>query len=297
MPLFFAFSDESGKYKKERSEKFISKNPYYCRATVLLEAGEWRRLRENFDRLKKDMLGIDRRIEVKWSYIWSLYKHFQKGERVPAHKPYFSLRHHSLDTLVEFIRHVLQDLAECPSSRISLTVTFNEQERTKAVESAEIVALHLRHSLDTVEKEMKNLGGSLCVLFFNPEEPRMEKQLRKAFMEISGRDFPRQYPHLKDSYNFELSPQSFGSHLADFCAGVFNGCLRLYPQSIDLFRHQIWPIIMNKKNRVLGYGISEIPKNQKNRAFLKKTLKRIFDARDRDYRVSLEERLRSKGRD
>jgi len=26
MPVFFAFSDESGKYKKERSNKLISKN-------------------------------------------------------------------------------------------------------------------------------------------------------------------------------------------------------------------------------------------------------------------------------
>ena len=48
MPVFFAFSDESGKYKKERTDKFILKNPYYCRSVVLLEAGDWIKLKDEF---------------------------------------------------------------------------------------------------------------------------------------------------------------------------------------------------------------------------------------------------------
>ena len=294
MPVFFAFSDESGKYKKERTEKFISKNPFYCRATVLMETGEWKRLRNEFCRLKKELLDIDSSREVKWSYIWSLYRHFQKRETIPSHKPYFFLRQHCLDALVEFIRRILQNLSECKSCRIFLTVTFNEKERTEPVASEEIVKQHLRKSLDTVEKEMKNIKDSLCILFFNPEEPRMEKQLRKAFMEIADKDFPRKYPHLKDSLNFELSSQSFGGQVADYCAGVFNGCLRFYPQSIDLFRHQIWPKIIKRKKKVFGYGITEIPRNPRNRTYLKEMLEKIFEAREKDYRVSLEERLRSK---
>ena len=45
-----------------------------------------------------------------------------------------------------------------------------------------------------------------------------------------------------------ITCQSFGGQEADYCAGVLNGCLRLYPQSIDLFRHQIWPKILKEKN-------------------------------------------------
>lgn len=53
MSVFFAFSDESGKYKKERTDKFISKNPFYCRSAVLLEAQDWIQLKDEFHRLKK----------------------------------------------------------------------------------------------------------------------------------------------------------------------------------------------------------------------------------------------------
>ena len=58
MPVFFAFSDESGKYKKERTDKFILKNPYYYRSVVLLEAGGWIKLKDEFYRLKKILENI-----------------------------------------------------------------------------------------------------------------------------------------------------------------------------------------------------------------------------------------------
>ena len=294
MPVFFAFSDESGKYKEERTEKFISKNPYYCRATVIMDAGEWTRLQEDFVLLKKDLLGMDLRQDIKWSYIWSLYKHFQKGERIPSTKPYFSLRSHSLDTLVEFIRRTLQLLSVCKTSRILFTVTFNQKERTKPVKIEEIIKQHLKNTLDKTESEMKKIKESLCIFFFSPEEPRVEKYLKRAFLKISGQNFSRQYPHLKDSLNFELSSQSFGSQLADYCAGVFNGCLRLYPQSIDLFRHQLWPKIIKDNNQVLGQGIKEIPANAKNRIYLQNVLEEIFATKKKNYRVSLEQRLHGK---
>ena len=294
MPVFFAFSDESGKYKKERSEKFITKNPYYCRATVIVEADEWTRLQEDFALLKKDLLHMDSGQDIKWSYIWSLYKHFQKGEKIPSNKPYFPLRGHSLDTLVEFIRQTLQLLSACENSRLLFTVTFNQRKRTNPVETEEIIQQHLKYALDKAENEMRKIKRSLCIFFFSPEEPRVEKYLKKAFLRIAGKNFSRQYPHLKDSLNFELSSQSFGGQLADYCAGVFNGCLRLFPQSIDLFRHELWPKIIKDKNQVLGQGIKEIPANAKNRTYLQNVLEEIFATEMKDYRVSLEERLHGK---
>lgn len=294
MPIFFAFSDESGKYKKERSEKFISKNPYYCRATVIMEAGEWTRLQEDFALLKKDLLSIDSGQDIKWSYIWSLYKHSQKGEKIPSNKPYFSLRLHSLDTLIEFIRQTLQLLSACENCRLLFTVTFNQRKRTNPVETEEIIQQHLKHALDKVENEMRKIERSICIFFFSPEEPQVEKYLKKAFFKIAGKNFSRRYPHLKDSINFELSSQSFGGQLADYCAGVFNGCLRLYPQSIDLFRHELWPKIIKGKNQVLGQGIKEIPANTQNRTYLRDVLEKIFATEMKDYRVSLEQRLHGK---
>ncbi len=294
MPVFFAFSDESGKYKKERADKFISKNPYYCRSVVFLEANEWIKLRNEFNRLKKGFLNVDAHQEVKWSYIWSLYKHFQKKEKIPAKKPYYSLRHHSLDRLVDFIRRALRLLQESESCRILLTLTFNERQKTQPLELKTIIRQHLKHALDLAEKEMAKVAQSICVFFLSPEEPRLERLLKGAFIEIYG-DIPSQkYLHIKDSLNFDVSPHSFGSQMADYCAGVFNGCCRLYPQSIDLFRHQIWPKILTHKNQVAGYGITEIPKNLKNRARLEEILKKVFATGEKDYRISIQERLKSK---
>ena len=292
MPIFFTFSDESGKYKKERTDKFISKNPYYCRSAVLLEAQDWIKLRDKFFRLKKDFLFIKPQQEVKWSYIWSLFKHHQKAEKIPQNKPYYSLRNFSLDKLIEFIRRILQLLNECQSCRIALTVTFNDRQKTEPLEMKEITKLHMIHVLDIAEKEMRKIPESLCVFFLNREEPAVERCLKEAFSEIYYEVFPQKYSHIKDSLNFEYFPQSFGSQLADYYAGVFNGCCRLYPQSTDLFRYQIWPKIIKKKNEALGYGITEIPKNPKNRACLKEIIDNIFAVKEKDYRISLDAKLK-----
>jgi len=293
MPVFFAFSDESGKYKKERTDKFISKNPFYCRSAVLLEAHDWIRLREEFYLLKKDLLNIDQRQEVKWSYVWSLYKHRQKREKVSEKRPYFPLRNHSLDSLIEFIRRILQLLKESKSSHITLTLTFNDRQKTEPLEIKNIIKYHLRHLLEMAEQEMRKIPDSVCVFFLNPEEPRLEKNLKEAFSEIHREGLSQKYLHIKDSLNFEVSSQSFGSQLADYCAGVFNGCCRLYPQSMDLFRHQLWPKIIKKRDKALGYGIKEIPGNSKSRASLERILKKAFAARSKDLQISLEERLKS----
>lgn len=293
MPVFFAFSDESGKYKRERSDKFILKNPFYCRSAVLLEAQDWLKLKKEFFLLKKRLLNLGYEQEVKWSYIWSLYRHFQKKEGIPREKPYFHLRLHPLDSLMEFIRQALELLKGCPSCRVCFTVTFNERQRTKPLEIKKIITLHMSHILALTEKEMEKIPDSYCVFFLNREDPTAEKNLKDTFSEIFEEAFPQKYPQVKDSLNFEFFPQSFGSQLADYYAGVMNGCLRLYPQSIDLFRHQVWPKIVKENEQALGSGIREIPENKKNRAFLKGTLERIFEAEEKEYRVSLEERLKS----
>ena len=292
MPVYFAFSDESGKYKKERTDKFISKNPFYCRAAVLLEAQDWIRLNAEFHGLKKRILRVNPQQEVKWSYIWSLFKHFQKKEGVPKNKPYFAFRNHSLDTLVNFIRRTLQLLDECPSSRIIFTLTFNERTKTKPLEIKEILKLHINHSLKVLEEEIRRIPESVCVLFLNREEPAQEKRLKEALSEIYKEGHRPRFPHIKDSLDFEYFTQSFGSQLADYYAGVFNGCCRLYPQSIDLFRHQVWPRIIRKQDDVLGSGITELPESEKNRAFLKGLLAKAFEAPEKDYRISLDKQLK-----
>jgi hypothetical protein len=221
-----------------------------------------------------------------------LFKHFQKKEDVPQHKPYFSLRNHSLDKLVEFIRRTLRLLNECPSCRVILTLTFNERQKTRPVEMREILKLHMSHILSVIEEEMNKIRESVCVVFLNREEPAVERRLKDALTEIYRKDHQSRLPHIKDSLDFEYFTQSFGGQLADYYAGIFNGCCRLFPQSIDLFRHQVWPKIVKKKDEVLGCGITEIPEDAQNRASLKGIIDKVFETQEKDYRISLESKLK-----
>ncbi|MFQ6070451.1 MAG: DUF3800 domain-containing protein [Candidatus Aminicenantales bacterium] len=294
MPVFFLFSDAAGKYKKERSDKFISKNPFFCRASLIIEAGDWMRLREEFVRLKKKFLSLKDTEDVKWSYIWSLYKHRQKGERIRENKPYYHLRSHSLDRLVEFVCKALQLIGECESTKLIFTVTFNQKGKTESFDLMAMNMMHLRQIMDMAEYEMRKIPPSTCIFSFNPEESKVESILKASFLDIIQEKSSKKYKHIKESLCFEPFSHSFASQMADYCAGVFNGSLRLYPQSVDLFRHQLWPRILRRKSRVLGYGITEIPRSPKTRAELERIIKTIFGKKEEDYKVSAEKRLKSR---
>ena len=48
METYFAFSDECGKYKKEKSESFLTSNPYYVRSALIIKAKDWKSLNADF---------------------------------------------------------------------------------------------------------------------------------------------------------------------------------------------------------------------------------------------------------
>ena len=77
MSVFFVFSDEAGQYQRDINDKFLRAHPYYCRAAITLDSIDWIRLKPKFYELKKDLLNLEIQQEIKWSYIWSLYKHHQ----------------------------------------------------------------------------------------------------------------------------------------------------------------------------------------------------------------------------
>lgn len=75
MAVFFVFSDEAGQYQRERTDRFLRAHPFYCRAAVIMDSVEWIRLKPQFYEIKKCLLNLEVQQEIKWSYIWSLYKH------------------------------------------------------------------------------------------------------------------------------------------------------------------------------------------------------------------------------
>jgi hypothetical protein len=74
MAIYFASSDESGSFRREMSKRYIRPHPYYVRATVITLASDWKKLRNELTSLRQQFR-IPNNVEVKWSHIWSIWKH------------------------------------------------------------------------------------------------------------------------------------------------------------------------------------------------------------------------------
>jgi len=268
MSVFFVFSDEAGQYQRKRTDRFLRAHPYYCRATIIIDAADWIRLRPEFYKLKKDLLNLEVQQEIKWSYIWSLYKHRKNKEKISKKKPYYFLRNHNPDDLLEFVKEALNLLKTCDSCHIIYTVTINDRAKTPRILQQNIIRMHLQDIMQRVEMQIQTIPNSIGILFFDPVNSKTDKYIREAYQTIYQQgDFIKDYSHIKDSIAFELSHHSFGVQLADYCAGILDGCLKNYEKSIELFKNQIWDKIRSHNGDVWGYGILEIPKREENREY------------------------------
>jgi len=103
MSTFFVFSDEAGEYRRDRTDKFIQINPDYCKASIITDAADWKWLRDELCDLKESILKIAPDKEVKWSYLWSLYKSRKNKTPISQDKPYYFLRNHPDALLKKYV--------------------------------------------------------------------------------------------------------------------------------------------------------------------------------------------------
>lgn len=88
--------------------------------------------------------------------------------------------------------------------------------------------------------------------------------------------FIEKYQHIKDSISFELSHHSFGIQMADYAAGIFNGTLRGFNNSEELFsKYLIGLIRRSEEGKIFGYGICEVPKDPVIRSALQSKLTQL----------------------
>ena len=88
--------------------------------------------------------------------------------------------------------------------------------------------------------------------------------------------FIEKYKHIKDSCSFELSHHSFGIQIADYAAGIFNGSLRGFNTSLELFNRYLSGLIRrSEEGKVFGYGIREVPKDAAVRSMLESKLPQL----------------------
>ena len=67
--------------------------------------------------------------------------------------------------------------------------------------------------------------------------------------------------------------------MTDYLAGCFNGFMRGFPTSREIFKNIIYPLLRRKDkyHDSLGWGIIEIPRDDKLREELRKKLNRILE--------------------
>ena len=280
MATYFVFSDESGEYRANPTDSFCKRRPYYVRSAVILSVEDWALLRGKYIELKGEYnLPIDK--EIKWSYLWSLTKHYSNQELIPTDKSYHFLKDYKLSTLYDFVTESCGLSSECSFCRIVLTVTPNEA--TNAWSKSSIYKWHLQEIMQRIEMEIQHKQDNLAIIFFDATDRDVDRLIREAYSSIYFQsDFIEKYSHIKDSISLELSHHSFGIQIADYTSGSFNGFLRDYEFSTRLFHSHLYGLLRRElgTNEILGFGIREVPRNKQFRSQLENKLTSLLPSID-----------------
>jgi len=271
---YFAFSDESGEYKQNRSEKFIKSSPYYIRATLLILASDWKELNTKF-RNNKEKFNLPLEKEIKWSYIWPLKQYLEYGQSIPEKKPFYFLKDKDYNEIIKFIDSSLKFLSELNYVKIIITVTSNKH--CKTASRNDIYKWHIQDQMERIEMELQKQEDNLCVFFIDSITEKNNKLLRDSYFDLyQNGDFIERYSHIIDSLNIEYSHHSSGIQFVDYIVGSFRGFLRGYENSKEIYKNRIRPYLRTgNNNEILGYGIKEVPTNKEEvRTYIKEILEK-----------------------
>jgi len=198
MSTFFVFSDEAGEYRRDRTDKFIQINPDYCKASIIADAADWKWLRDELCDLKESMLKIAPDKEVKWSYLWSLYKSRKNKTPISQDKPYYFLRNHPDALLKKYVETAIKLLCRCEFIKLIYTVTINNRDKTGNISQVEIFRMHMQDIMHRVQMEIQSEEENLCVIYFDSKGREIDEKLKEAYHTIYQQgDFIHKYTHIQ----------------------------------------------------------------------------------------------------
>lgn len=283
MPIYFAFSDECGDYTQYPNPSQLKSHPFYIRATLLMDAEEWKGLSLSLNTLK-DRYGIAQHREIKWAYLHPLAEHQKKGKKITNDKDYFFLRNHDYRDILDFVDQSLSLISELDFKKIIITFTDNNYSNNFG--DKYILAFHIQELMQRIEMELEHDGQNLAVLFFDPVSEKKNAMFREIYFDLyRNGDFIKRYCHIKDCLNIEFSHQSCGIQIADYIAGSFRSILmsndkNTYQNGTDMFFRHVYPNLRRIWGNLWGYGIREVPQSSYiRRTFREKiaSLKQEFD--------------------
>lgn len=270
MAVYFIFSDEAVDYSNSPSQRFLKAHPYFIRSGLVIKGEDWPSLRDGFNRLQNET-GLPIDCELKWSHVSSIIQHRKRREPIPKDRDYSRFGCFSNEELLGFVKDTVGLLKTCDFCRIVYTLTDNNL--VQQIAKNKLYKMHIQDLMQRTEMELQGIEG-LAVMFLDPKDETTDSLVRSAYTSIyHDGDFISSYLHISDSLSFLFSNQSFCIWFADYVVGIFNGFMRGYKESTELFKNQIWSLI--RKNPIgnpLGWGICEVPKDSNVRDKIKKRL-------------------------
>lgn len=274
--IYFGFCDESGDFKTEMTEKILRSHPFYLRSLLIIEATDWKFLKEEHTKLKiKYELPLDK--EIKWSYLWSVRVHQKRKKRIKDYEEFKFLENYDYHKLINFVDDFLGILHKLHNPKIILTYSDNEKIQGKIKEYS-LLKMHFEEMLPRFEMQINFDSENLGILFIDPISPEKNEFFRKVYHEIfNNGEFIHKYSHIKDSLNMENSHHSVGIQLADFVSGAFNAYLKShskdgYEKGKEMFFKHVLPFCCRKNKELQGIGMREVPRNNVIRAKYSKNI-------------------------
>lgn len=274
---YFCFSDEYGDYKRKMTAKQIRRHPFYARTTLLMNAGEWKKLNSNF-RALKEKHGLPYSTEIKWSYLWSLHYYKKSDKTIPDKKDFKFLEAFDYHDLLKFVSECLGLIHGISEKKI--IITFTKNDTMNAINEKSLLSMHLQEHMQRIEMELQVDDGNLGVLFFDPISHEKNEMFREIYFELfENGDFIENYSSIKDSLNIENSHQSVGIQIADYISGAFSAVLKSemgdYSLGIKMFNQNIKPYLRKYRGNLYGFGIREVPRSNPNRQWIREQIEKI----------------------
>lgn len=272
MTTFFCFSDESGDYYYKPTDVQLKNHPFYIRSNIIIRSDEWLKLSSKFKDLKKSY-GLPLNKEVKFANLWEVMKWEKRGVNLP--EQILFLRNHTYVELVEFIGKSISLLSELEFREVFISYTLNKLKNK--FETDKLLKFHLQELMQRLQMGCR--GSDLGIVFFDSLSDTKRGMFSNIYHELYQNGDIVQYDNIKDCLNFENSHQSVGVQLADFISGTFSSIVRSktsgrITETGSVFLKDVFPLLrFNPKDRdVMGYGLREIPSDDRVRGEFKKLI-------------------------
>lgn len=281
MQAFFAFTDESGNYEKDRSERFLAGTPFYTRATVIISLDDYLLLQDGLKQIKIQY-GLTPNIEVKWQHYGNALKN--NYDRVP----------HTLtpQQLKDYFEKALELLCELQS--VVIYYTFTDNKAVGRINNIALLRMHIQNAYQKIQTIVSDKNGFAIVIADDLNDKT--KALKQAVYEMTLAGDYVQYTNMKKGLYIDFSNQCEGLQIADICAGVFTASLKYESSSEDEKHkfncgHDLFFSKVYTKTRkmffhppyydVYKYGVKEIPSG-KGETLAKDISRRVEDKLYRD---------------